>query len=112
VLCTSGSFSGSFEAPFQFSILTLLPSPTVGVEYFDGKLTAHTPSGDLNCDLNGALNANTSSEGEFGDICLIIGGTGIYQHATATSGFGESSLTPLLMIPTGGCQYEGTIKTS
>jgi hypothetical protein len=110
VLCTSGSFSGSFSAPFQFSILSILPSPTLGVEYFDGQLVAHTPSGDLHCDLNGALDARSSSVGEFGEICVITGGTGVYKNATGHLRLmGVSSLSPILGIPTGSGEFRGTI---
>jgi hypothetical protein len=45
LLCTSGTFTGDVSAPFQFSILTLTPSATLGVFYFDGKLTLHTTKG-------------------------------------------------------------------
>jgi hypothetical protein len=112
VLCTSGSFSGSFQAPFQFSILALLPSPTVGVEYFNGKLVAHATGGDLTCDLNGALDANSTSPGEFGEICVITGGTGVYQGATGHFRLnGLSTLSPILMIPTGSGDYRGSLIT-
>jgi hypothetical protein len=110
VLCTSGSFSGSFQAPFQFSILTILPSATVGVEYFDGQLVAQTPTGDLHCDLNGALDARSNSVGEFGEICVITGGTGVYKSATGHLRLmGVSSLSPVLGIPTGSGEFRGTI---
>jgi hypothetical protein len=111
VLCTSGTFTGGASGPFQFSITTLLPSTTIGVVYFDGHLVLHRTAGDIKCDLNGALNENTSSEGEFGEICVITGGTGAYAKATGdlrligTSGGG-------LTTPVGAGIYQGRIQTS
>ena len=110
VLCTHGTFSGDVNGQFQFSILTLLPSATAGVSYFDGKLVLHTASGDVKCDLNGALNTNTTSQGEFGEICVITGGTGAYSRATGHFRLIGTS-NGSLVSPAGGGVFQGLIKT-
>ena len=110
VLCTHGSFTGGVSGNFQFSILTLIPSATVGVDYYDGKLVLHTLLGDIKCDLNGALNENPKAEGEFGEICVINGGTGLYKGATGDFrliGTSSGGLT----APMGGGVYQGRIVT-
>lgn len=84
---------------------------TLGVDYYDGKLVLHTGSGDVKCDPNGALNTNTTSQGEVGEICVITGGTGPYAHATGhfrMIGTSNGSLSS----PAGGGIYRGLIKTS
>ncbi len=79
--------------------------------FFTGKLVLHTRSGDLDCDLNGAEDTSSSSEGPFGEICTITGGTGAYMHATGDLRLIGTS-TSTLLVPTGKGSYVGSVKTA
>jgi hypothetical protein len=111
-LCTSGTMSGSLSGPFTLTLLTALPSPTLGVYYFNGKLVLHTSGGDLNCDLNGASDFNAASEGEFGEICVVTGGTGVYKTAKGDLRLTGTSTSVLGLIPSGGGSFQGLVTTS
>ena len=107
VLCTNVTYTGDIQGSGPLVLLAIVPSPTVGVNYFNGKQTIHTAQGDLRCDLNGATNT-LGAQGEFGEICSITGGTGAYAHAKGhLRMFGTS--TNVLGIPTGSGDYKASI---
>jgi hypothetical protein len=111
VLCTQGHLSGGLTGSFTMTLLTITPSATPGVNFFTGYLVLNTASGQLRCGLNGATNETTSSEGEFGEICEINGGTGIYKSARGDLRMIGTS-TSTLLIPTGSGIYQGTVRTA
>jgi len=110
VLCSSGSMTGGLAGSFTLSFSNLVPSPHFGVNYFAGKLVLTTDSGILRCDLNGALNTKSSSEGEFAEICVVTAGTGRYLGATGDLRMIGTS-TERLGIPTGAGEFVGTVVT-
>jgi hypothetical protein len=79
------------------------------VQYFTGKLMLTSLAGNLNCTLDGAANFNTASDGEFGEICVITGGTGTYANAKGDLRMIGTSTSQLLVIPSGSGIYQGTI---
>jgi hypothetical protein len=109
LLCTSGSMNGGVHGNFTMNLISALPAPDPGVQYFTGKLTLTSLAGKLNCTLDGAANFNTTSEGEFGEICVITGGTGTYANAKGDLRMIGTSTSQLLIIPSGTGIYQGTI---
>jgi hypothetical protein len=109
VLCTHVTLTGGVSGTGTLSLLTLIPSVTVGVDYFDGKLALNTADGKFNCDLNGALDMLPSRQGEFGEICVITGGTGKYAHATGHLRMSGLSTFQNLVIPSGSGDYKGQV---
>ncbi|MGH7960508.1 MAG: hypothetical protein ACRERD_01625 [Candidatus Binatia bacterium] len=111
VNCATGTMSGDIQGDLEVAINFFLPSPNpLEVLYFNGQFAIHTASGDLFCTSNGANNIAASSQGEFGEICVITSGTGVYQGASGHLRlFGTS--TVVLNIPTGKGDYKGTIIT-
>jgi len=109
--CATGTISGDIDGDLVVAITFFVPSPKpLQVLFFNGEFAIHTANGDLFCTTNGANNINASSQGEFGEICVIHSGTGVYQGASGHLRlFGTSSV--VLNIPTGKGDYKGTIIT-
>lgn len=112
LLCATGTFTGSLQGSFTNALFYLSPAPTLGVAYYDGKITLITSTGALFCDLDGALNT-LSSTGEFGEICVITGGTGVFNQASGhlrLIGISTSTQPPILG-EAGKGDYKGIIIT-
>ena len=69
-------------------------------------MVLHAVGGDLRCDLNGAENAASGSEGEFGEICVITGGTGAFATAKGDLRLIGTSVQSLL-VPSGSGEFRG-----
>lgn len=110
LLCTHGSFDGGLSGTFTLTLLTTVPSIDPGINYFTGSLAMRNDVGTFNCTLNGALDSRSSSEGEFGEICVINNGTGRYLGAKGDLRLIGTS-TSKLLIPTGAGEYQGHITT-
>lgn len=82
IICTRGVYTGSIRGDFEFEITSLGPTTVDGVQTFVGTSTIHTERGDLHCADSGSFNASPSSSGEGVHLCVVTGGTGIYEHAT------------------------------
>jgi hypothetical protein len=109
IICATGTFTGAINGTFTNTITTLLPSAVPGVSYFSGLIAVTTPSGNLNCSLAGALNA-FGKDGEFGEICVITGGTGTYTGATGHLRMtGMSSSQLLILGQTGSGDYQAKL---
>lgn len=111
LLCTRGTITGGVNGSFTLKLLSTLPAPDPGIFYFTGLLAVHTATGNLNCTLDGAENASSSSDGAFGEICVISSGTGTYANAKGDLRMIGTS-TSKLLIPTGAGSYVGTVTTS
>lgn len=111
LLCSKGSFTGGLQGDFTLVLLATVPSADLGINYFTGTLAMKSDVGNLNCTLDGALDSRTSSEGEFGEICVIKNGTGRYATAKGDLRLIGTS-TSKLLVPTGGGVFAGTITTS
>lgn len=109
VLCTNGALTGSLNGTFAVVITSFIPSPNVGTTFYSGSLTLHTSSGNLRCALSGALNI-LDADGEFGEICVITGGTGAFQNSTGHLELtGVSTDNPPVIGEKGSGNYTGTI---
>jgi hypothetical protein len=109
VICATGTFSGAIQGTFTNTITTFVPAAVPGVSFFSGLIAIKTASGDLNCSLAGALNA-VSKDGEFGEICVITGGTGTYKGATGhlrMTGFSSAQL--LILGESGSGEYQAKV---
>lgn len=103
ILCATGTFNGGIQGSFENIIDYASPAPTPGVVYYSGKITIHTTTGDLSCDLDGAQNSLASTDGEFGEICVLTGGTGVFTQATGHLRlFGLSATQPPVLGEVGG----------
>lgn len=111
LLCTRGSFDGGLAGTFTLTLLTTVPAVDPGISYFTGSLAMRNDLGTLNCTLNGALDNRATSEGEFGEICVIKNGTGRYLGAKGDLRLIGTS-TSKVFIPTGAGEYQGHITTS
>jgi hypothetical protein len=112
LLCTHGSFSGGLSGSFTLTLLTTVPSVDPGVDYFTGWLAFRNGQGTFNCTLDGALDSVTTSEGEFGEICVMKNGTGAYAKVKGDLRMIGTSTSTLLIIPSGAGEFQGTITTS
>jgi hypothetical protein len=112
VLCTKTRFTGGLAGTGEFTLLSLVPSPTPNVYYFNGQMTLNTLLGELKCGLNGALNNDPKSQGEFGEICVINGGTGVYKGAKGHLRLFGTSTTSSVVVPSGGGDYKASISTT
>ena len=81
-LCATGTVKGSLNGPFELAVTNVIPSPTPGVVFATAPVTFHDILGDLNCTEDFAYNATPGSDGEFGVICRITGGTRRWSGAT------------------------------
>lgn len=109
VLCATGAFHGGIEGAFTNTITSLAPSPVVGVDFFSGQITIRTDRGNLACGLAGALDS-TSKDGEFGEICVINAGTGVYKDASGHLQLTGMTPTKVVVVPANGFgQYTGTL---
>lgn len=111
LLCATGTFSGGIQGTFVNEITSLVPSVLVNemVDFYTGSITITTRRGQLKCDLAGAL--QDSGDGEFGEICVITGGTGSYSGATGhlqLTGDSNTSGLPILGL-SGSGEYRGKI---
>jgi hypothetical protein len=112
VLCATGTFTGGISGSFTNAVTSLVPSAVPGVFYYSGNITVVTNTGNLSCQLAGAL-SQTSPDGEFGEICEMQSGTGSYQGATGhlqLIGQSDTSGTPVLGL-TGSGDYRGRFIT-
>ncbi|MGH9156730.1 MAG: hypothetical protein ACRD1K_13045 [Acidimicrobiales bacterium] len=110
VVCATGTFTGNIQGPFTNTITSLVPAPVVGVGFFSGNIVVHTSRGDLRCGLAGALDT-LSSDGEFGEICVITGGTHDYYKASGhlrLTGTSPQTQTPVIGT-TGSGEYQGKV---
>jgi hypothetical protein len=114
VLCAKGHFSGGIQGSFVNTITSLVPSELVlqQVDFYTGNIVISTLFGQLKCGLAGAL--QNAGDGEFGEICVITGGTGVFAGATGYLQLvGGSTVGPngLPIGLKGGGDYIGTIVT-
>jgi hypothetical protein len=108
-LCATGAFQGGIQGRFTNNITSLVPSAVPGASFFSGMITIHTASGDLNCGLAGALDT-LGKDGEFGEICIVSGGTGSYKKATGHLELTGMSTSELIVVPKGGTgTYTGKV---
>jgi hypothetical protein len=112
VLCTKTAFTGGLAGTGEFTLQAIVPSPTPHVFYFNGQMTLNTLRGQLKCALDGALNQDPTSQGEFGEICVIDGGTGVYKGAKGHLRLIGTSTSSSLILPTGGGDYRAFISTT
>lgn len=79
LVCSTGTFSGSIQGGFTNAVTSLVPSSLVTemVDFYTGHIVITTDRGQITCDLAGAL--QDSGDGEFGEICVVTGGTGSYS---------------------------------
>lgn len=109
VVCAIGEFHGGIEGTFTNVITSLIPAPVLGVFFYSGAITIHSGGGNLNCGLAGALNF-LSKDGEFGEICVINGGTGVFKGATGHLQLTGMSSAQLLFLGThGGGDFGGKL---
>jgi hypothetical protein len=60
-----------------------IPSPVVGsIGFSQAKTVIETKKGDIECEVEGALFDLAGADHAFVDLCLITGGTGVYEGAS------------------------------
>ncbi|HEX2054538.1 MAG TPA: hypothetical protein VHJ78_12540 [Actinomycetota bacterium] len=82
-ICTEGRATGDIEGRFTLTGTSLIPTaetPSTGVIAYTAQVQIQTREGSFTCTDTGVT--KTTGEGAASSICVLTGGTGIFQGAT------------------------------